>query len=239
MTTSYNFRLVATPTSSGIQKSETTKVREILTSFVRNSPSAEYYCFWGCYGEASQSTPSDKNNYVVIDGKYYTKETAFHTVSGYEKVRFEDAMDKTLYHPGGSNPAPGSNLPEDGDGEITTKERLTTIYTDESGKQSTKKWVPEDAIPIQAPPASNTFTFTAVEGETFIVYCGYDDNYGYQFAFQEIEGGVECPWTYEKRFNIFNAEYTTDYKQGANDYKLYAVSDEVNGVFPGTTMKSK
>ena len=67
----------------------------------------------------------------------------------------------------------------------------------------------------------------------------YYNNYGYQFAFQEIEGGVECPWTYEKRFNIFSAEYTTDYKQGANDYKIYAVSDEVNGVFPGTPMKSK
>lgn len=238
MTTEYNFRLVATPVSTGISKSETTKVREILTNFVRTNSSTEYYCFWGCYGDA-QTNPSDKQNYVLVDNKYYLKEKSFHTVSGYEKVRFEDAVDKTVYHPGGDNPAPGSNIADDDDdGTITTKERLTTVYTDEDGKTTTKKWVPEDAIPTPTPSPSNTFTFTAVEGETFIIYCGYDSSLGYQFAFQEIEGGVECPWTYEKRFNIFNAEYTTDYKQDANGYSLYAVSDEVNGVFPGVSMKS-
>ena len=237
MTTSYNFRLVAAPVSTGIKQTETEKVREILTAFVRTNSQSEYYCFWGCYGSA-QSNPSDKENYVLVEGKYYAKETAFHTVPGYEKVRFESAVDKTIYHPGGENPAPGSNIEDDDDGEITTKERLTTVYTDEDGKQTTKKWIPEDAIPTPTPSPSNTFTFTAVEGETFIIYCGYDSGLGYQFAFQEIEGGVECPWTYEKRFNIFNAEYTSDYKQDANGYKLYAVSDEVNGVFPGTPMKS-
>ena len=122
-------------------------------------------------------------------------------------MRFETAIDKTIYHPGGENPAPGSNIEDDDDGEITTKERLTTVYTDEDGKQTTKKWIPEDAIPTPTPSPSNTFTFTAIEGETFIIYCGYDSGLGYQFAFQEIEGGVECPWTYEKRFNIFNTEY--------------------------------
>lgn len=236
MTTSYNFRLVATPASTGIAESETEKVRDILTSFVLSNKAEEYYCFWGCYGDA-ETNPRDKINYVLVDGKYYAKETAFHVVPGYESVRFEVAVDKTLYHPGGSNPAPGSNIPDDDDSTITTKERLTTVYTNTEGQKTTKNWIPEDAI-TPAPSPSNTFTFKAIDGESFIIYCGYESTLGYQFAFQEIEGGVECPWTYEKRFNIFVAEYNSDYKKDANGYHIYATSDEVNGVFPGVSMKT-
>lgn len=236
MTIEYNFRLVAEPENTRVLKTDYKRVRDILTYFVKENSASEYYCFWGYYGDGVSSvSEADKDKYVKgSDNLYYEKETMFHTVPGYEKVSFKEAKDKSLYHPGGDNPAPGNSKTEEGD-DTSTKEKLTTIYTDTEGNKVEKKWVPEGSEP--APSPSNTFTFTAIEGETFFVYCGYSDTYNYVFAFQEIDGGVECPWTYEKRFNVFKAEYSSDYVTSPNDYTLYAVSDEVNGVFPGTPMK--
>lgn len=236
MTIEYNFRLVAEPENTRILKTDYKKVRDILTYFVKENSASEYYCFWGYHGDGVSSiSEADKDKYVKgSDNLYYEKEMMFHTVPGYEKVSFEEAKDKSLYHPGGDNPTPGNSKGEEGD-DTGTKEKLTTIYTDTEGNKVEKKWVPEGSE--TAPSPSNTFTFTAIEGETFFVYCGYSDTYNYNFAFQEIDGGVECPWTYEKRFNVFKAEYSSDYVTSPNDYTLYAVSDEVNGVFPGTPMK--
>lgn len=225
--TDYKLRLVLTPEATGITTAA--DAYNVMCSCVMNDKWGQCYSFFGCHGEA-QSYSSDL---IEVDGKYYEK-TPFTVVPGYEKVRFEDAVDKSLYHPSTVNIAPGSSTADDD--TSGTKEKLVTIYTDESGVEKTKNWVPKDSV---SPNPSNSYTFKAIDKHSFVLYTGYSDELAcYTFAFQELTGGMEYPWTYENRFNMFVAEYTSDYKKAPNDYKLYAVSDEINGEFPGTPMKS-
>ena len=245
--TTYNFYLVADTKNTGI--TDANVAHEVLVQLANAKSAKEFICFWGCYGQPLSQDPKDEEKYVKVnDSTWYLKETAFTPATGYEKVIFTEAIDKSVYHvsskeviqPGDSGLSfATSTMGAEGDAGLipdATKLVLTyknvdddMIYTEEWTKSSN----PDD--PDQPSTSDKTISASA-DGDVYILYCRQagtkDDNY-YAFAMQELKAGVYV-WTRKHRLNIFNADYTTTTETFTpNGYTLSQVDKELNGNYPG------
>lgn len=218
------------------------KAYNVLKSMRKTSEGNNmYYCFWGVLDFQTRSKtiydsmgPEEQSVWVKLDDNTYArKETNFTVVPGYEDVKFSEARDKSLYHPGSSSsPYKDINIEtDDGKGEP-----MPQPVQQRQGKR--REVIIGD---VQQGRCINT------NKDSFILYCTPDPfNYIFksdngsgtvtktekQYLFQLIDVPVDSmiPWTYTNRMGVFRADYG---KFGANSYTLSVIEGGTRGIVWG------
>lgn len=203
-----------------------------------------YYCFWGILDFQTRSKtiydsmgPEEKSVWVKInDTTYARKETNFTIVPGYENVKFSEAKDKSLYHPGSAS-FPYKDITID-DTDDSKGDSMPVETTQNTWKKKRKDEFVGDA---QQGRCINTTK------DSFIIYCS-PDKFDYifktnsgssiinrvekQYLFQILDVPVDSmvPWTYTNRMGVFKATYG---KFGANTYTLSVIDGGTRGIVWG------
>lgn len=220
------------------------KAYAVLKSMRRSNEGNDmYYCFWGILDFETKSKTiydsmgeEEKSVWVKINETTYArKETNFTVVPGYENVKFSEATDKSLYHPGSaSQPYKDISIDE------TDDSKGECIQSQQQRPQQ-KKRKEENVGDVQQGRCINT------NKDTFIIYCSPEKfNYIFkskngsnvvervekQYLFQLIDVPIDSmiPWTYTNRMGVFRATYG---KFGANTYNLSTIEGGSRGIIWG------
>lgn len=184
-----------------------------------------FYAFWGCHGDAVTDT-ANKDVIQTESGKYYLRETEFTIVKGYEKVRFEDALDRSVYHIpkyvyGESGMQPGSTL---------------TVKTFKTGSEETSSFSSTTSITTKG-RLGKTDELKDVDEFTYMIRVGKvvenesePDNYWCSFALLEAPGGETRQWTLTDRLGFMREETTKD---GDVEKKVIVPDDKYKFIIVG------
>lgn len=205
-----NYIIALKEVNTGIDTLE--KAHDVLTTCLADPFNC--YCFWGKRTISSQTynglTYDKKRLCTEVDGHYVMAEDTFIPVTGYENVLFDDAIDKSVYHPGTHKQPSSLNC------------RLTVVQPDNSSTE-TKFY---DLI-----RAENTYVLYMSSHKRVIANGVPQDatadtvaNAYYSFAFVKIDNYSYVSWSVEDRFGVIRAKYTD------GSYEIYSPKYSLPGL---------
>lgn len=208
-----NYIIALKEVNTGINTLE--KAHDVLTTCLADPFNC--YCFWGKRTISSQTynglTYDKKRLCTEVDGHYVMAEDTFIPVTGYENVLFDDAIDKSVYHPG-THKQPSS-----------LHCKLTVVQKDNSSTETTFY----DLI-----HANDTYMLYMSSNKRVIVQGVPQDatsetdntNAYYSFAFVKIDDYSFVPWSTENRFGVIREVYDHDKKI----YQIYSPKYSLPGL---------
>lgn len=211
------FTLTLRPVNTGVKSM--VDAYETLKNMVTDTDKKHYYCFWGCHGDAVTDT-TDKDVIQTESGSYYLRETEFTIVNGYEKVRFEDALDRSVYH-----------IPKSvyGEGGMQPGSTLTVKTFEADGKETSSVSNTTSIITKGRSDGTDELTYMIRVGK--VVENESDpDNYWCSFALIEAPGGETRQWTMTNRLGFMREETTND---GGVEKKVIVPDDKYKFIIVG------
>lgn len=210
------FTLTLRPVNTGVKSM--TDAYETLKNMVVGEKKY-FYAFWGCYGDEVTDT-ADKDVIRTESGKYYLRETEFTVVTGYEKVRFEDALDRSVYH-----------IPKSvyGEGGMQPGSTLTVKTFDADNKETSSVSNTKSIITKGRSDGTDELTYMIRVGKV-VENESEPDNYWCSFALIEAPGGETRQWTLADRLGFMREETTKD---GDVEKKVIVPDDKYKFIIVG------